>query len=255
MFRQSAPEKKRRPYRQKYKDVVSDDKFIDRLGVGASRAKAAMPGSPINLGVRSPSLSGPFTWKDPLLRTDKFGPHTGTNNWQNAMFNKRYMKFIHKEEDDSLNAFFDPNEKTDSRDTKMTLEQISKELSDILFLYSAREQGGIEHARKDASTEDLVALVKGGFDEGKKAGRTDWSLIAETTAILANRYMSNGRLGVTDGTIKGEEIAHDVAVEAQQALLKELKDTYGKDKDKSQLIEIERVAKELRSHERFQKYR
>ena len=57
------------------------------------------------------------------------------------------------------------------------------------------------------------------------------------------------------GTIKGEEIAHDVAVEAQQALLKELKDTYGKDKDKSQLIEIERVAKELRSHERFQKYR
>ena len=74
--------------------------------------------------------------------------------------------------------------------------------------------------------------------------------------MLAHRYQNTTLLGMTEGDHpQGEFVAHDVAVEISKTLLKELKNTYGGDKDKSQLLEIQRVAKELRSYERLQRHK
>ena len=256
IFKETPPVKKRRPHKQKWQDVISDDKFTDQLHVGASRAKATTPGSPINLGVRSPSLSGPFMTKDSLRRTNLFGTYVGKNPWQNAMFSKRYMKDVLEEEDASLTSTFNEAFKNYQLKAKETPKEIAKEKSDLYSLYAAREFGGIEHNRDDASGEDLFALIKASIKEALEAGGTEWSAISKIIAMLAHRYQNTTLLGMTEGDHpQGEFVAHDVAVEISKTLLKELKNTYGGDKDKSQLLEIQRVAKELRSYERLQRHK
>lgn len=89
----------------------------------------------------------------------------------------------------------------------------------------AKILGGLEHANPEASLEQFDKYLEGVFKYNKEAGKNDWEAILLSLDKTFDRYFnSNGALGVTDGTPKGEAEGHKNAQLAITGMIKKFKE-------------------------------
>ena len=184
-------------------------KLSKDLGRGASRAKAATPGSPINLGLRSPAMGGPYV-SEHTLRMSELSPYRNIDEVRRA----KEQQEIRREERASLTpprrATTEEIESSKQRAKQREAAGRSQSgteyelIKKALLTELAKIQGGLIKGRPDATSQKLIDQVLANLTYDEQKGVDPLKSIMGIHNMLQKRYDTKGKIGITDGSVKGE---------------------------------------------------
>ena len=184
------------------------DKLSKELKKGVGRARAATPGSPINLGLRKPSLEGPYV-DEKTLRMSEISPYRNMDEVRRA----KELQEIRARERASLTSRRATTEDIIKADEKVNQREASGMLQSgteyqlikrALLTELAKIQGGLIKGKPDATSQKLIDQVLANLAYDEEQGIDPLKSITSINNMLQKRYDTRGSIGVTDGSIKGE---------------------------------------------------
>lgn len=200
------------------------DKLSRELAKGASRAKSSTPGAPTNLGIRSPSMSGPYM-DERTLRMSEISPYRNMNEIRLA----KEQQEIRKRERASLTSRGATTEDIADIDKKLKQRessgrsQIGTEydlIKKALLTEVAKIQGGLIKGKPEATSEKLINQVLANLTYDEEQGVDPLKSIMGIHNMLQKRYDTEGKIGITDGTPKGEGKNQEEANETLKEIYK-----------------------------------
>lgn len=216
------------------------DTFSRSLRKGASRAKAATPGAPIHLGPRQPSFGGNIYLINEKGVTDEATIERSPYATADAVNVAKDRTKMRKAERASLKT----GRLTPEVEAETTKKQSAHEaagarpygteyeiIKKILLNELAKIQGGLVHGRSDVETNDLINQTLMTLAHDEENGMNPLKSVNSIVNMLMNRYMSKGRIGATDGGVRGEGEHQEEANEALKQVLKILSDYIDARKD------------------------
>ena len=183
-------------------------KLSKDLGRGASRAKAATPGAPINLGLRSPAMGGPYV-SEHTLRMSEISPYRNMDEVRKA----RELAEIRKAERASLTSRRATTEEVEGSKQRVKQREAAGRsqsgteyelIKKALLTELAKIQGGLIKGRPDATSQKLIDQVLANLTYDEQKGIDPLKSIMGIHNMLQKRYDTKGKIGITDGTTKGE---------------------------------------------------
>lgn len=183
------------------------DKLSKELRRGTSRARGSTPGADINLGIRSPVMGGPYLSKDSLLKSE-ISPYGNIDESRRA----KELAEIREKERESLKTKIDKDYKIGGKDNKIGLRGSDRSQSGTeyelikkaLLTELAKIQGGLIKGRPDATSQKLIDQVFANLAYDEEQGIDPLKSVMGIHNMLQKRYDTKGKIGTTDGTIKGE---------------------------------------------------
>ena len=200
------------------------DKLSRELAKGASRAKSSTPGAPTNLGIRSPSMSGPYM-DERTLRMSEISPYRNMNEIRLA----KEQQEIRKRERASLTSRGATTEDIADIDKKLKQRessgrsQIGTEydlIKKALLTEVAKIQGGLIKGKPEATSEKLINQVLANLTYDEEQGVDPLKSIMGIHNMLQKRYDTKGKIGTTDGTTRGEGKNQEEANETLKEIYK-----------------------------------
>ena len=182
-------------------------KFGKELARGSNRAKASTPGSPINLGLRTPSMGGPYI-DEKTLRMSEISPYRNMDEVRRA----KELQEIKAKERASTKIWKDQNYKVGGKDNKIGTRGSDRSQSGTeyelikkaLLTEMAKLQGGLVHGRPDATSQKLIDQVLTTLAYDEQQGTDPLKSVMGIHNMLQKRYDTAGKIGATDGSTKGE---------------------------------------------------
>jgi hypothetical protein len=183
-------------------------KLSKDLGRGASRAKAATPGSPINLGLRSPAMGGPYV-SEHTLRMSELSPYRNIDEVRRA----KEQQEIRRVERASLTSRRATTEEIESSKQRAKQREAAGRsqsgteyelIKKALLTELAKIQGGLIKGRPDATSQKLIDQVLANLTYDEQKGVDPLKSIMGIHNMLQKRYDTKGSIGITDGSVKGE---------------------------------------------------
>lgn len=184
------------------------DKFSKTLSKGASRAKASTPGAPTNLGLRSPAMGGPYV-DERTLHMSEISPYRNIDEVRKA----KELAKIRKKEKDSLTSHKATTKDMEDLDQRVKQRETAGRsqsgtdyelIKKALLTDVAKMQGGLIHGRPDATSQKLIDQVLANLAYDEENDVDPLKSVIGIHNMLQHRYDTSGKIGVTDGTIKGE---------------------------------------------------
>ena len=200
------------------------DKLSRELAKGASRAKSSTPGAPTNLGIRSPSMSGPYM-DERTLRMSEISPYRNMNEIRLA----KEQQEIRKRERASLTSRGATTEDIADIDKKLKQRESSGRsqsgteydlIKKALLTEVAKIQGGLIKGKPEATSEKLIDQVLANLTYDEEQGVDPLKSIMGIHNMLQKRYDTKGKIGITDGTPKGEGKNQEEANETLKEIYK-----------------------------------
>lgn len=199
------------------------DRLSKDLNRGASRAKASTPGAEINLGIRSPAMGGPYLSKDSLLKSE-ISPYGNIDESRRA----KELAEIREKERESLKTKIDKDYKIGGKDNKIGLRGSDRSQSGTeyelikkaLLTEVAKLQSGLIKGKPDATSQKLIDQVLANLTYDEEKGIDPLKSIMGIHNMLQKRYDTKGKIGVTDGTTKGEGANQEEANETLKQIYK-----------------------------------
>ena len=183
-------------------------KLSKDLGRGASRAKAATPGSPINLGLRSPAMGGPYV-SEHTLRMSEISPYRNMDEVRRA----KELQEIRRAEKASLTSRRATTEEIESSRQRAKQREAAGRsqsgteyelIKKALLTELVKIQGGLIKGRPDATSQKLIDQVLANLTYDEQKGVDPLKSIMGIHDALQKRYDTKGKIGITDGSVKGE---------------------------------------------------
>lgn len=183
-------------------------KLSKDLGRGASRAKAATPGSPINLGLRSPAMGGPYV-SEHTLRMSELSPYRNIDEVRRA----KEQQEIRRAERASLTSRRATTEEIESSRQRAKQREAAgwsqsgteyELIKKALLTELVKIQGGLIKGRPDATSQKLIDQVLANLTYDEQKGVDPLKSIMGIHDALQKRYDTKGKIGTTDGSVKGE---------------------------------------------------
>lgn len=183
------------------------DKFSKDLGKGAGRAKAAIPGSPTNLGLRSSNMGGPYLSKDSLLKSE-ISPYGNIDESRRA----KELAEIREKERASTKIWRDKDYKIGGKDNTIGLRSPDRSQSGTeyelikkaLLTELAKIQRGLIKGKPSETSQKLIDQVFANLAYDEEQGIDPLKSVMGIHNMLQKRYDTRGKIGITDGSIKGE---------------------------------------------------
>lgn len=199
------------------------DKLSKELRRGTSRARGSTPGADINLGMRSPVMGGPYLSKDSLLKSE-ISPYGNIDESRRA----KELAEIREKERESLKTKIDKDYKIGGKDNKIGLRGSDRSQSDTeyelikkaLLTELAKIQGGLIKGRPDATSQKLIDQVFANLAYDEDQGIDPLKSVMGIHNMLQKRYDTKGKIGTTDGSIKGEGPNQEEANETLKQIYK-----------------------------------
>lgn len=183
-------------------------KLSKDLGRGTSRAKAATPGSPINLGLRSPAMGGPYV-SEHTLRMSELSPYRNIDEVRRA----KEQQEIRRAERASLTSRRATTEEIESSRQRAKQREAAGRsqsgteyelIKKALLTELDKIQGGLIKGRPDATSQKLIDQVLANLTYDEQKGVDPLKSIMGIHNMLQKRYDTKGKIGITDGSVKGE---------------------------------------------------
>lgn len=188
-------------------DKKGYSKFSEELHRGASRAKSATVGAPINLGLRSPVMGGPYTSKKSWQMSD-ISPYRNIDEARRA----KERNEIRKAERASLKIWTDKDYKIGGKDNKIGLRGSDRSQSGTeyelikkaLLTELAKIQKGLTKGEPGATSQKLINQVLANLTYDEEKGIDPLKSIMGIHNMLQKTFDTKGKIGITDGTTRGE---------------------------------------------------
>lgn len=183
-------------------------KLSKDLGRGASRAKAATPGSPINLGLRLPTMGGPYVSKH-TLNMSELSPYGNIDEVRRA----KEQQEIRRAERASLTSRRATTEEIESSKQRAKQRESAgwsqsgteyELIKKALLTELDKIQSGLIKGRPDATSQKLIDQVLANLTYDEQKGVDPLKSIMGIHDALQKRYDTKGKIGTTDGSVKGE---------------------------------------------------
>ena len=200
------------------------DKLSRELSKGANRAKASTPGAPTNLGIRSPSMDGPYV-NERTLRMSEISPYGNINEVMRA----KEQQEIRRRERASLTTRRATSEDITDADKKLKQREAGGRsqsgteyelIKKALLTELAKLQGGLIKGKPGATSQKLIDQVLANLTYDEEKGVDPLKSIMGIHNMLQKRYDTKGKLGTTDGTIRGEGKNQEEANETLKQIYK-----------------------------------
>lgn len=199
------------------------DKLSKELRRGTSRARGSTPGADINLGMRSPVMGGPYLSKDSLLKSE-ISPYGNIDESRRA----KELAEIREKERESLKTKIDKDYKIGGKDNKIGLRGSDRSQSGTeyelikkaLLTEVAKLQSGLIKGKSDATSQKLIDQVLANLTYDEEQGVDPLKSIMGIHNMLQKRYDTKGKIGTTDGTIRGEGKNQEEANETLKEIYK-----------------------------------
>ena len=199
------------------------DKLSKELRRGTSRARGSTPGADINLGMRSPVMGGPYLSKDSLLKSE-ISPYGNIDESRRA----KELAEIREKERKSLKTKIDKDYKIGGKDNKIGLRGSDRSQSGTeyelikkaLLTELAKIQGGLIKGKPDATSQKLIDQVLANLTYDEEQGVDPLKSVMGIHNMLQKRYDTKGKIGTTDGTIRGEGKNQEEANETLKEIYK-----------------------------------
>ena len=199
------------------------DKLSKELRRGTSRARGSTPGADINLGMRSPVMGGPYLSKDSLLKSE-ISPYGNIDESRRA----KELAEIREKERESLKTKIDKDYKIGGKDNKIGLRGSDRSQSGTeyelikkaLLTELAKIQGGLIKGKPDATSQKLIDQVLANLTYDEEQGVDPLKSVMGIHNMLQKRYDTKGKIGTTDGTIRGEGKNQEEANETLKEIYK-----------------------------------
>lgn len=184
------------------------DKLSKELRRGTSRARGSTPGADINLGLRRPSMDSPYV-DDRSLRMSEISPYRSVDEVRRA----KEQQEIRRRERASLTTRRATSEDIEDVDKKLKQREAGGRsqsgteyelIKKALLTELAKIQGGLIKGRPDATSQKLIDQVLANLTYDEEQGVDPLKSIMGIHNMLQKRYDTKGKIGTTDGTIKGE---------------------------------------------------
>ena len=184
------------------------DKLSKELRRGTSRAKGSTPGADINLGLRRPSMGGPYV-DAKSFRMSEISPYRSVDEARRA---KEQQK-IRARERASLTSRRATSEDINEADKKLKQREAGGRsqsgteyelIKRALLTELAKIQGGLVKGRPDATSQKLIDQVFANLTYDEQKGIDPLKSIMGIHNMLQKRYDTKGKIGITDGSVKGE---------------------------------------------------
>ena len=183
------------------------NKFSKELTKGASRAKAAIPGSPTNLGLRSPAMGGPYVTRR-TLQMSELSPYGTMDDVRLA----KERNEIREQERKSLKIKIDKDYKIGGKDNKIGVRGSDRPQSGTeyelikkaLLTELSQIQGGLIKGKPSETSQKLIDQVLANLTYDEQNGVDPLKSVMSIHNMLQKRYDTRGKIGSTDGEIKGE---------------------------------------------------
>ena len=183
------------------------NKFSKELTKGASRAKAAIPGSPTNLGLRSPAMGGPYVTRR-TLQMSELSPYGTMDDVRLA----KERNEIREQERKSLKIKIDKDYKIGGKDNKIGVRGSDRPQSGTeyelikkaLLTELSKIQGGLIKGKPSETSQKLIDQVLANLTYDEQNGVDPLKSVMSIHNMLQKRYDTRGKIGSTDGEIKGE---------------------------------------------------
>ena len=183
------------------------DKLSKELSRGTSRARGSTPGADINLGLRRPSMDSPYI-DAKSLRMSEISPYRNVDEIRRA----KEQQEIRARERASLKVWNEPDYEVGGKDNKIGLRGSDRSQSGTeyelikkaLLTELAKIQGGLIKGRPDATSQKLIDQVFANLAYDEDQGIDPIKSVMGIHNMLQKRYDTKGKIGTTDGTIKGE---------------------------------------------------
>ena len=199
------------------------DKLSKELRRGTSRARGSTPGADINLGMRSPVMGGPYLSKDSLLKSE-ISPYGNIDESRRA----KELAEIREKERESLKTKIDKDYKIGGKDNKIGLRGSDRSQSGTeyelikkaLLTEVAKLQSGLIKGKSDATSQKLIDQVLANLTYDEEQGIDPLKSVMGIHNMLQKRYDTKGKIGTTDGTIRGEGKNQEEANETLKEIYK-----------------------------------
>ena len=199
------------------------DKLSKELRRGTSRARGSTPGADINLGMRSPVMGGSYLSKDSLLKSE-ISPYGNIDESRRA----KELAEIREKERESLKTKIDKDYKIGGKDNKIGLRGSDRSQSGTeyelikkaLLTEVAKLQSGLIKGKSDATSQKLIDQVLANLTYDEEQGVDPLKSIMGIHNMLQKRYDTKGKIGTTDGTIRGEGKNQEEANETLKQIYK-----------------------------------
>lgn len=199
------------------------DKLSKELRRGTSRARGSTPGADINLGMRSPVMGGPYLSKDSLLKSE-ISPYGNIDESRRA----KELAEIREKERESLKTKIDKDYKIGGKDNKIGLRGSDRSqngteyelIKKALLTEVAKLQSGLIKGKSDATSQKLIDQVLANLTYDEEQGVDPLKSIMGIHNMLQKRYDTKGKIGTTDGTIRGEGKNQEEANETLKEIYK-----------------------------------
>lgn len=183
------------------------DKLSKELSRGTSRARGSTPGADINLGLRRPSMDSPYI-DAKSLRMSEISPYRSVDEVRRA----KEQQEIRAKERASLKIWNEPDYEVGGKDNKIGLRGSDRSQSGTeyelikkaLLTELAKIQGGLIKGKPDATSQKLIDQVFANLAYDEDQGIDPIKSVMGIHNMLQKRYDTKGKIGTTDGTIKGE---------------------------------------------------
>ena len=183
------------------------DKFSKQLRRGTSRARGSTPGADINLGLRRPNMDGVYV-DDRSFRMSEISPYRSVDEVRRA----KEQQEIRRRERASLKVWNEPDYEVGGKDNKIGLRGSDRSQSGTeyelikraLLTELAKIQGGLIKGKPEATSQKLIDQVFANLAYDEEQGVDPLKSIMGIHNMLQKRYDTKGKIGTTDGTIKGE---------------------------------------------------
>ena len=200
------------------------DKLSKELSRGTSRAKGSTPGADINLGLRRPSMDSPYV-DAKSLRMSEISPYRSVDEVRRA----KEQQEIRARERASLTSRRATSEDIEDVDKKLKQREAGGRsqsgteyelIKKALLTELAKIQGGLIKGRPDATSQKLIDQVFANLAYDEDQGIDPLKSIMGIHNMLQKRYDTKGKIGTTDGTIKGEGPNQEEANETLKQIYK-----------------------------------
>lgn len=183
------------------------DKLSKELRRGTSRARGSTPGTDINLGLRRPSMDSPYM-DAKSLRMSEISPYRSVDEVRRA----KEQQEIRARERAGLKVWNEPDYEVGGKDNKIGLRGSNRSQSGTeyelikkaLLTELAKIQGGLIKGKPDATSQKLIDQVFANLAYDEDQGIDPLKSIMGIHNMLQKRYDTKGKIGITDGTTKGE---------------------------------------------------
>ena len=200
------------------------DKLSKELSRGTSRARGSTPGADINLGLRRPSMSSPYM-DAKSLRMSEISPYRNVDEIRRA----KEQQEIRARERASLTSRRATSEDIEDVDKRLKQREASGRsqsgteyelIKKALLTELAKLQGGLIKGKPDATSQKLIDQVFANLAYDEDQGVDPIKSVMGIHNMLQKRYDTKGKIGTTDGTIKGEGPNQEEANETLKQIYK-----------------------------------